>query len=203
MSTDPSTSTTQVQQPSHSFSFSPIINFTAQPTADAVDVFQQSHPPTDDADPTSTLTVSEGKQLMDSLLESIIKCMQIQNSLYRLVLLKLGQQAAGCNGETDAVSRPKASLEKSSGENLNCDPGALLCELKEPLEALMRCAEIQSGLFQRIITVNLMTTDESAGPPDNSSSSEGSKGNINALILELVDFSYKYVTFAEFCNTCQ
>ena len=192
MTTDSSANDTQVQ-PSHSFSFSPIINFTTQSTASPSDVLQQSHPPADQSEPMPTLTVSEGKQLMDSLLESIIKCMQIQNSLYRLVLLKLGQQAAGCNGETDAVSKPKASLKKSSGENLNCDPGALLCELKEPLEALMRCAEIQRGLFQRMITVNLMSTDESADPSDNCSSSGDSQGKkilqIECSQLRIISFN--------------
>ena len=74
--------------PPHTFSLTPTIDFTSQPTTDPHNVFRQ---------PAKTLTSSEGKQLTDSLLESIVKCMQIQNSLYRLVLLKLNQHV------TDAV----------------------------------------------------------------------------------------------------
>ena len=103
---------------------------------------------------------------MDSLLESTVKCMQIQNSLYRLVLLKLSQHVNGAEGQTDAMSGNTSASDlaearhtESTVPNRTYDAGALLCEVKEPLGALMRCADIQRGLFQKMITVNMMTTE--------------------------------------------
>ena len=103
---------------------------------------------------------------MDCLLESIVKCMQIQNSLYRLVLLKLSQHVNGAEGQTDAMSGNTSASDlaearhtESTVPNRTYDAGALLCEVKEPLGALMRCADIQRGLFQKMITVNTMTTE--------------------------------------------
>ena len=138
--------------PPHTFSLTPTVDFTSQPTTDPHNVFRQ---------PAKTLTSSEGKQLTDSLLESIVKCMQIQNSLYRLVLLKLNQHVtdAVC-GDTDTPDLPEAGHTESTRQNRAYDPGALLCDLKEPLGALMRCADIQRGLFQRMIIVNVMTTED-------------------------------------------
>lgn len=183
VSTDPSTVSTQVQQPSHRFSFSPIINFTAQTSADPREVFL---PPADEAGPAPTLTVLEGKELMDSLLESIVKCMQIQNSLYRLVLLKLERWTVEPKDGNDALPGPKASNRKSTGKNQDCDPGSLLRELRAPLEALMRSAEIQRGLFQRMIAVNSMIADESAEPPnDDASSREGQGGVVPKHCLKI------------------
>lgn len=167
VSTDSSTDSSEVL-PSHTFSLTPTIDFTAsQSTADPVDVFSQSQATVGKDKPAESLSVLEGRQLMDSLLESVVKCMQIQNSLHRLVLLKLQQHAAVSEGQTDAVpghsnatDLPKARSEESTRENPNYDPGALLCELKEPLGALMSCADIQRALFQRMITVNLLTSEE-------------------------------------------
>lgn len=156
MSTDPCADNAEVL-PSHTFSLTPTIDFTSQSTADPRDVFRQ---------PTQTLTSSEGRELMDCLLESIVKCMQIQNSLYRLVLLKLSQHVNGADVQTDAMSvntsasdLPEARHTESTVPNRTYDAGALLCEVKEPLGALMRCADIQRGLFQKMIAVNMMTTE--------------------------------------------
>lgn len=132
---------------------------------------------------------------MDSLLESIIKCMQIQNSLYRLVLLKLEKRAAEPEDENDVLPGPKASDEKSAGKNQDCDLGTLLCELKSPLEALMRSAEIQRGLFQRMVAVNSMITDEFADPPnDGASLREGQESrqvNILTVRSDLEEIAFK------------
>ena len=137
--------------PPHNFSLTPTIDFTSQSTSDPHDVFRQ---------PAKTLTSSEGQQLTDCLLESIIKCMQVQNSLYRLVLLKLNQHVTDAvSGDTEASDLPEAGQAESTRQNGTHDPGALLCDLKEPLGALMRCADIQRGLFQRMILVNVMTTE--------------------------------------------
>ena len=87
--------------------------------------------------------------------------MQIQNSLYRLVLLKLNQHITDAvSGDTEALDLPEAHHTESVRQNGTCDPGALLCDLEEPLGALMRCADIQRGLFQRMIAVNLMTRED-------------------------------------------
>ena len=104
---------------------------------------------------------------MDSLLESVIKCTQIQNSLHRLVLLKLEQHAVVAEGQADTSDCTEARPLQNTGESLNYDPGALLCELKEPLGALMHCADIQRGLFQRMITINLLTTEKGSSSCNN------------------------------------
>lgn len=213
----------------------------------------------------STLTVSEEQQLRDALLHSIVKCMQIQSSLYRLLLLKLQARVVAASDEqtgpqcsatsdlpkvpsvgklaeklnywaneqptskelnlNDAVEvsgkermekRPdssktpstvnsrekqsdfsKAAKKESVGEGLKYvpedfySPGKfsvhgpdvelnnavktfgkdsyresvndsateLLCEIKEPLEALVHCADIQRSLCQNLITVNVITSE--------------------------------------------
>ena len=202
-------------------------------------------------EPLSTLIATEGQQLRDGLLHSIVKCMQIQNSLYRLVLLKLQAHVAAmadiktCDSQIDEASLAESGGVESSGifqnpdfpvaqrtrgktgsvkyapklasndgvcrtsseesasvsangatkvsntvsnvrglnntpvflstgtkevnpsnalnaastdvlrENLSDAPITLLNEVKEPLEALMRCADIQRSLFQGLITVNM------------------------------------------------
>ena len=154
--------------PPHNFSLTPTIDFTSQSSSDPHDVFKQ---------PEKTLTSSEGRQLTDCLLESIVKCMQIQNSLYRLVLLKLNQHVTDAvSGDTEASNLPEAGHAESTRQNQTCDPGALLCDLKEPLGALMRCADIQRGLFQRMILVNMMATEDLS---DESLSSTNNQGGID------------------------
>ena len=285
--------------PASNFAFTPTIDLTLEPNADLAKVFSPPHPQAVAKEPLSStqLSVSEERQVRDALLETIVKCMEIQNSLYRLVLLKLqthvtaaaaAAAAAVVVGLTDADSQPSEasdlpstltskendadsqlsrasdlpnvpsaenvgnalgshhmestteslnnapeassmkrlgstsrtcssdcsdvslnddpeapskenadlslnnvpnnptmeSLDKTpvvdsvddtgaalndapqapntegSREIFNDAPRALLCELKAPLEALMRCADIQRELFQRLVTVNLTTTEE-------------------------------------------
>ena len=77
------------------------------------------------------------------------------------MLLKLNQHVTNAlSGDTEASDQPEARHTESARQNGTYDPGALLCDLKEPLEALMRCADIQRGLFQRMIAVNLMTSED-------------------------------------------
>ena len=200
MVTDADTEDPEVPLSSTSFSFTPSIKFISE--ADPAQVFTPPQPPAaGEKDPLSTqLSVSEGRQLRDSLLETIVKCIEIQNSLYRLVLLKLQTHvtaAAAAAGQTDADSQlsgatdlpstltstendapgaqctdsataslndaPKAPSMEGSTDCRNDSPRALLCELKAPIEALMRCADIQRELFQRLVTVNLTTTGEGQG----------------------------------------
>ena len=82
------------------FFFTPSIDFISESHAVPARVFSPTQPPAAGKEPLSTLTVSEGQQLRDALLQSIVKCMQIQNSLYRLVLVKL--QAHVKAGQTDS-----------------------------------------------------------------------------------------------------
>ena len=141
---------------------------TTQPSTDPSEV---SHQSAEESEQAPMVTVSMGKDLMSSLHGSIIKCMQIQNSLHKLVLLKLGQKAARSEGHRDTGSnRLETSHAESSDENPDDDPRDLLCELKDPLVGLMGSAEIQRSFFQRLITLNSMITGESADSSNNSSS---------------------------------
>lgn len=162
------------------FSFTPSINFISE--SDPARVFSPTQAPADGKEPLSTLTVSEGQQLKDALLQSIVKCMQIQNSLYRLVLVKL-QAHVTADGQTDphrsgASTSSKALNTEVSREGANDVPSALLCELKEPLEGLMRCTDIQRSLFQRLVTVNSMTSEELTDHIPSLPSSGGNQGEV-------------------------
>ena len=75
---------------------------------------------------------------------------------------------------------PDASITTAS---LNDAPRALLCELKAPLEALMRCADIQRELFQRLISMNLMKPEEVADLSRKKLAFGNNQGEINGLIL--------------------
>lgn len=116
------------------------------------------------------LTVSEGKQLSEALLKSIMKCTQIQNSLYRLVLLQIAGRASCSSSQpnTDVLEdvhtsdEHEASNVSSTGENYEQDSKVLLGDLKQPLEALMRCLSIQKTLFQRLTAVSLATLELSS-----------------------------------------
>ena len=167
VTTDSITNNAQ-EQPSQSPRY-----FTTQLTAVPREVSHQSAEESEQA-------VSMGKDLMPSLHWSIIKCMQIQNSLHKLVLLKLGRKALRSEGHRDTGSyTPETSHAESSDENPDDDPRDLLCELKDPLMGLMGSAQIQRTFFQRLITLNSMITDASADLSNNSSS----PGSFILLIL--------------------
>lgn len=168
----------------HDFSLSPAIDFISEANLNPGDVFSKAQPPAVGQEPAPTLTVSEVRQLTRALLESINKCMQIQNSLYRLVLLKLGGRTSGSSAQTFADSEntvtkemPEASSKEITETNLNDAAKVLLFELKDPLQALMRCAHIQRGLFQKLIVVNLMTSEESTDQAVRTSSSCDNQGD--------------------------
>ncbi|XP_022782765.1 uncharacterized protein LOC111323609 isoform X2 [Stylophora pistillata] len=119
-----------------------------------------------------TLTVSEGKQLSEALLKSIMKCIQIQNSLYRLVLLQITGRASCSSSQpnSDVLGNVRTSEiheapneSSTAGENFKHDTKVLLSDLKRPLEALMRCLSIQKTLFQRLTAVSLATLELSTG----------------------------------------
>lgn len=219
------------------FSFTPSINFISE--SDPPRVFKPPQLPETGKELLSILIPTEGRQLRDALLQSIAKCMKIQNSLYRLVLLKLQAHVAAmadtetCDSQIDVAGlaesgdveisgilqnpesvdyarklasndglcgtsseesasvsvngatkvsntvsnvrglnstpvflstgtkevNPSNALNAAStdmlGENLSDAPITLLNEVKEPLEALTRCADIQRSLFQGLITVNI------------------------------------------------
>lgn len=117
-----------------------------------------------------TLTVSEGKQLSEALLKSIMKCIQIQNSLYRLVLLQItgpascssGQPNSDVLGNVHTWQIHEAPNVSSTRESFKHDTKVLLSNLKQPLEALMRCLSIQKTLFQRLTAVSLATLELSS-----------------------------------------
>ena len=90
VTTDSITNNAQ-EQPSQSPRY-----FTTQLTAVPREVSHQSAEESEQA-------VSMGKDLMPSLHWSIIKCMQIQNYLHKLVLLKLGRKALRSEGHTETL----------------------------------------------------------------------------------------------------
>ena len=168
VSTSPSAEKSDVpsQVPSHRFLSTPSINFSSE--SDPALVFIPPQPSVAEKEPLSSLTDTNRQALMDFLLQSIVKCMQIQNSLHRLMLLKLKSHVtSSADGQTDShgsrLSKgklPKASNQEGfSSRSVNNNPSALLCELKEPLEALMQCAGIQRSLFLKLLTVNKVITD--------------------------------------------
>ena len=92
--------------------------------SDPARAFSPPQPPAAGEEPLSTLTVSEGQQLKEALLQSIVKCMQIQNSLYRLVLVKLqahitadGQTGSQRSCTSDSPEAP--STERPTAASLN------------------------------------------------------------------------------------
>ena len=153
MSTDCSVDESEAPSSSTSYSF----RTNVRPKSDPARVFTPPQPQAADKKPLSALSVSEAQELKNALLESIAKCMQIQNSLYKLVLLKL---QAFIRGQADADSEHRGASSGDTGDNQKTGPGTLLNEIKEPLNSLMRCADIQRSLYQRLVTVSLMSSEE-------------------------------------------
>ena len=153
VSTDCSADESETQSTSTSYSFR--TNF--RPISDPAPVFTPPQPQAADKKPLSVLSVSEAQELKNALLESIAKCMQIQNSLYKLVLLKL---QAFIRGQADADSEHRGASSGDTDDNQNTGPGALLNEIKEPLNSLMRCADIQRSLYQRLVTVSWISGEK-------------------------------------------
>lgn len=183
MITDSSTNDAR-EQPSQSFNYS-----TTQPIVVPCD---RSHQLEEESEQVPIVTDSMGKHLVPSLLGSIIKCMQIQNSLHKLVLLKLGRKTSRSGGQSDTGShRPETSHTESLEESHEGDSRDLLCELKDPLVGLIGSAEIQRSFFQRLITLNSMSTDVSADPSNNSSSPESSQVKMPTTNANLEEIALK------------
>ena len=113
----------QATSPNTLFTFTPNISFTSESNPAFVFTAAQTHA-TERQKPTA-LSISEAKQLRDGLLGSIVKCTQIQNSLYRLLLLKLqahitGPFDTGVEYRDESTSLPKTSgMEKAEEYVLN------------------------------------------------------------------------------------
>ena len=122
------------------FAFTPVINFTSE--LDPARVFTPPQPQGDDKQPLSEMSVSEAQELKDSLLESIAKCMQIQNSLYRLVLVKLHARVKDAG--------VKASFQFESRElPLNDALSAAVTEMKvktSPDPSTLKSLDVDEGL---------------------------------------------------------
>ena len=155
MSTDCSADESEAPSTSTSYSF----RTNVRPKSDPARVFTPPQPQAADKKPLSALSVSEAQELKNALLESIAKCMQIQNSLYKLVLLKL-QAFIRDQADADADAEQRGASSGDTGDNQNTGPGTLLNEIKEPLNSLMRCADIQRSLYQRLVTVSLISSEE-------------------------------------------
>ena len=103
----------QATSPNTLFTLTPNISFTSESNPACVFTAAQTHA-TERQKPTA-LSISEAKQLRDALLGSIVKCTQIQNSLYRLLLLKLQAYITGPSDTGVEYSDESASLPKTSG----------------------------------------------------------------------------------------
>ena len=64
--------------------------------------------------------------------------------------------------EVAAIDMSKVADTENAEKCLNGAPLALLCELQDPLNALIRCADIQRELFQRIMTMNDLNSKEAS-----------------------------------------
>ena len=95
------------------FTLTPNISFTSESNPAFVFTASQTHA-TERQKPTA-LSISDAKQLRDALLGSIVKCTQIQNSLYRLLLLKLQAHITGPSDTSLEYSDASASFAKTSG----------------------------------------------------------------------------------------
>ena len=124
----------QATSPNTLFTFTPNISFTSESNPAFVSTAAQTHA-TERQKPTA-LSISEAEQLRDGLLGSIVKCTQIQNSLYRLLLLKLqahitGPFDTGVEYRDESTSLPKTSgMEKAEEYVLN---GAQLANIDSKL----------------------------------------------------------------------
>ena len=122
------------------FTFTPVINFTSE--LDPARVFTPLQPQGADKQPLSEMSLSETQELKDALLESIAKCMQIQNSLYRLVLVKLHARVKDAG--------VKASFQFESRElPLNDELSAAVTEMKvktSPDPSTLKSLDVEEGL---------------------------------------------------------
>lgn len=122
------------------FAFTPVINFTSE--LDPARVFTPLQPQGADKQPLSEMSLSETQELKDALLESIAKCMQIQNSLYRLVLVKLHARVKDAG--------VKASFQFESRElPLNDELSAAVTEMKvktSPDPSTLKSLDVEEGL---------------------------------------------------------
>jgi len=126
------------------FAFTPVINFTSE--LDPARVFTPPQPQGADKQPLSEMSVSEAQELKDALLESIAKCMQIQNSLYRLVLVKLHARVKDAG--------VKASFQFESRElPLNDALSAAVTEMKlktSPDPSTLKSLDVEEGLDESL-----------------------------------------------------
>ena len=80
------------------------------------------------------------------------------------------------NKEVAAIDASKASNTENAEKSVNGAPLTLLCELQDPLNALIRCADIQRELFQSVMTLNELKTKEASDLSAKESSPRESKG---------------------------
>ncbi|XP_074625472.1 uncharacterized protein LOC141883770 isoform X1 [Acropora palmata] len=182
------------QLPKFSFSSTPSMNFSS--TSDPSSVFAPVKLLKSEKEPLSALTVAKKERVRDDLLQSIVKCMQIQSSLYRLVLLKLQlhvtAEAATDNqapSQNSTTFKDKSSKPQLSSQGANNSPSALLCELKMPMEALMHCASIQRSLFEKLLFSITPTTnsEDDQGIESYSSGMQDSKPKVH---VNMITFQY-------------
>ena len=116
----------------------------------------------------TALSISDAKQLRDALLGSIVKCTQIQNSLYRLLLLKLQVHITGPSDTVLEYSDTSASLAKTSGMEK-----AEECVLKGAQQANIDCKHTKrTGVCLDNVTSECDTLGATGGLDDASKISD-------------------------------
>lgn len=103
----------QATSPNTLFTLTPNISFTSESNPAFVFTAAQTH--VTERQRPRALSISEAKQVRDALLGSIVKCTQIQNSLHRLLLLKLQAYITGPSDTGVEYNDESASLPKTSG----------------------------------------------------------------------------------------
>ena len=156
----------QATSPNTLFTLTPNISFTSESNPACVFTATQTHA-TERQKPTA-LSISEAKQLRDALLGSIVKCTQIQNSLYRLLLLKLQVHITGPSDTVLEYSDTSASLAKTSGMEK-----AEECVLKGAQQANIDCKHTKrTGVCLDNVTSECDTLGATGGLDDASKISD-------------------------------
>ena len=156
----------QATSPNTLFTLTPNISFTSESNPACVFTTTQTHA-TERQKPTA-LSISEAKQLRDALLGSIVKCTQIQNSLYRLLLLKLQVHITGPSDTVLEYSDTSASLAKTSGMEK-----AEECVLKGAQQANIDCKHTKrTGVCLDNVTSECDTLGATGGLDDASKISD-------------------------------
>ena len=170
------------------FAVTPNINFISE--SDPARVFTAPRPSAAVNEPPSSLSVSEGQQLRDALQESIVKCMQIQNSLYRLVLLKLQAHVTAAANKTNTHFQSSAASDlphKASGMNL-ASGAQITASSTEKLKNSPKVQSMESP-YEICSTSSTESEDENLNDAPKAPSKESTNDIAGTFSMESADVS--------------